>query len=259
MDGSVFERTRPIDYLVRLAASDIGRSYKSIAHQELDIRTGDVVLDLGCGPAADLSSFAAAVGPIGRVIGVDNDPHHVAHAAAATADLVQVEVRAGDIHRLEMPDDSVDRVHTDRVLQHVDEPAAVLKDAYRVIRPGGRAVFAEPDWDTLVIDHPDISLARAYTRFVADKVVRNGCIGRQLAGLATRTGWSVEKVVPITTTFRDVESADEVLGLRRVTERGVIAGYLSADGAEEWLAGLVSAPFFAAATLFIVVATRSPS
>jgi ubiquinone/menaquinone biosynthesis C-methylase UbiE len=259
MNGSVFEQTRPVDYLLRLAASDIGRTYKGMAQQDLDIRTGDVVLDLGCGPGADLSSFAAAVGASGRVIGVDSDHGHVAYAAAATADRPQVEVRVGDIHRLDLPDDSVDRVHTDRVLQHVEDPAAVLGEAHRVIKPGGRAVFAEPDWDTLVIDHPDVSLARAYTRFVADKVVRNGCIGRQLAGLAMRAGLSVEKVVPITTTFDDVASADQVFGLRRVTDRAVIAGYLSADGAEQWLASLASAPFFAAATLFIVVAAKSHS
>jgi len=255
----MLEQTRPADYLLRLAASDIGRTYKGRAEEDLNIRTGDVVLDLGCGPGADLSKFAAAVGPSGRVIGIDNDQAHVAQAAAATADLAQVEVRVGDIHRLDLSDVSVDRVHTDRVLQHVEDPASVLVETYRVIRPGGRAVFAEPDWDTLIIDHPDVSLARTYTRFVADKVVRNGCVGRQLPGLAERAGWSVEKVVPITTTFGDVESADRVFGFRRVTERAVVAGYLTADRADEWLAGLASAPFFAAMTLFIIVAVKPAS
>jgi ubiquinone/menaquinone biosynthesis C-methylase UbiE len=49
------------DYLLRLAASDLGRADKSLAAGELAIRPGDVVLDLGCGPGADRPAFAEAV------------------------------------------------------------------------------------------------------------------------------------------------------------------------------------------------------
>src|SRR5437763_14016401 len=86
----------------------------------------------------------------------------------------------GDIHNLHLADSSVDRAHTDRVLQHVADPSTVLAETRRVLRPGGRAVFAEPDWDTLIVDYPDLAVPRAYTRFVADGVVRNAGIGRQL-------------------------------------------------------------------------------
>src|ERR1700733_14157987 len=144
-----FEETRPKDYLLRLAASDLGRVYKSLAVTELGIRRGDTVLDLGCGPGADLAAFAEATGREGRVIGVDNDPAAVAEAASRTAGVPQVEVVQGDVHALDIPDASVDRVHTDRVLQHVGDAAAVLREARRVVRTGGSAVFAEPDWDTL--------------------------------------------------------------------------------------------------------------
>ncbi len=51
MDGATFERTRPEGYLTRLAASDLGQSYKSLALSELGIAPGHTVLDLGCGPA----------------------------------------------------------------------------------------------------------------------------------------------------------------------------------------------------------------
>src|SRR5205807_3382675 len=124
----------------------------------------------------------------------------------------------------------------------------------RVRRPGGRAVFAEPDWDTLIVDYPDLAVARAYTRFVADEVVRNAGIGRQLARLATGVGFTVDKVIPITATFHDVEAADQVLGLYRVTARAVTANYLTAPDAEQWLHHLATEPFFAAATVFVVAA-----
>jgi ubiquinone/menaquinone biosynthesis C-methylase UbiE len=249
-----FEQTRPKDYLMRLAASDLGRGYKRLAVTELGIRGGDTVLDLGCGPGADLAPFAEATGPGGRVIGIDNDPAAVAEAAARVARLPQAEVALGDVHALDIPDASVDRVHTDRVLQHVRDPAATLREARRVLRTGGTAVFAEPDWDTLIIDYPDLDVPRSYRRFVTERVIRNACIGRQLAGLATRTGFEVAAVTPITAVSRDVQAADKVLGLSRVTGRAVSAGYLTEETAGQWLDHLASRPFFGSLTLFIVAA-----
>jgi ubiquinone/menaquinone biosynthesis C-methylase UbiE len=255
MQAATFEETRPDDYLTRFAASDFGQAYKKLAVSELVIRMGDVVLDLGCGPGADLPAFAEAAGRGGRVIGVDQDPDAVRRAREAAADLPGAEVREADIRALDLPDASVDRVHTDRVLQHVPEPGSALAEARRVLRAGGTAVFAEPDWDTLVIDYPDPAIARAYTRYIADHIVRNATIGRALPRLATDAGFLVERVIPITAVFRDAQAADQVLGLQRVTEKAVAAQYLTAKSASQWLSYLATRPFFASGTTFIITAT----
>lgn len=122
-----------------------------------------------------------------------------------------------------------------------------------MLRPGGRIVLAEPDWDTLIIDYPDLLVARAYTRFVTDIVVQNACIGRQLAGMAKRSGFDVAKVIPVTTVFEDVSEADKIFGIYRVTERAVAAGYMEADVARMWIDYLATSPFFASVTLFITI------
>ncbi|HET9895600.1 MAG TPA: methyltransferase domain-containing protein [Streptosporangiaceae bacterium] len=255
---ATFEDVQPGDYLIRIAASRLGRAYKSRALTELGIRAGDVVVDLGCGPGADLAAFAEAAGEGGRVIGVDVDRAALAEASNRVASLPQVRVMQGDVHAVGLPDTGADRVHTDRVLQHVADPTGVLAEVRRVLRPGGSAVFAEPDWDTLVIDYPDPAVPRAYTGYVVDKVVRNSRIGRQLVRLASDAELTVSNVVPITTAFRDVQSADKVLGLKRVSERAVQAGYLTADSAGLFLEHLATRPFFASMTLFIVVAQVEP-
>ncbi len=251
-----FERTKPSDYLTRLAASDLGRAYKALVVQEMAIELGHTVIDLGCGPGADLRAFAESVGPSGAVIGLDNDDEAVERARHAIDDLPNVDVRTGDIQQLDVPSGSINRTHTDRVLQHVGDPARALAEVHRVLSPGGLAIFAEPDWDTLVIDFPRPAVAVAYRRFITDRVVRNSRIGRQLPRLADAAGLIVTRIVPVTAVFRDAHEADKILGFHRVTDRAVAAEYLTAADAEEWLAHLASPPFFASATLFVVVARR---
>ncbi|WP_330173541.1 methyltransferase domain-containing protein [Streptomyces sp. NBC_01498] len=256
LSGRVFESAVPdeIGYLDRVAASEAGRSYKTVMLDALATRPGHTVLDLGCGPGTDLTTLATAAGPSGRVIGIDSNPEMVTRARTRTEELPAVDVWLGDIHALPLADGSVDRARTDRVLQHVDDPARALAEIRRVLRPGGRLVMGEPDWDSLCVDHPDIETARAYTRHVTDKVVRNGVLGRQLPRLAAEAGFSVPTVAPMTSVFRDVRSADQVLGLQRNTERAVAAGYLSPESAREWLDHLASGPFLATVTLYVVVA-----
>ncbi|MFD4908103.1 methyltransferase domain-containing protein [Kitasatospora purpeofusca] len=256
MPSTVFETATPdpIAYLDRVAATDLGRSYKRRMLDELDIHPGQTVLDLGCGPGTDLASLAEAVTGTGTVIGVDRDPAAVDAARERAADRRTVTVRLGDIHDLPLPDHAADRARTDRVLQHVADPAQALREFHRVLRPGGRLVMGEPDWDTLAVDHPDSDLSRAYTRFVTDKVVRNARIGRQLPRLAAEAGFAVPAVVPITPVFRDALEADKILGLERTTQRAVAAGHLTEEGARRWLDHLSTGPFLAAVTFYIVVA-----
>lgn len=256
MTNQVFENEAPaqIAYLDRLAASVPGRAYKDAMLAALDLRPGQTVVDLGCGPGTDLGALAQAVGSTGAVVGVDFSKEMVEQARERTADLAEVEVWLGDLHELEFEDGSVDRARTARVLQHVADPAKALVEFRRVLRPGGRLVMGEPDWDSLAIDSADAEVSRAYTRHVAEKVVRNGVIGRQLARLAVAAGFDVPTVVPVTSVFRELKAADRVFGFQRNTERAIEAGYLSAGAGQRWLEQLEAGPFLATVTLYVVVA-----
>lgn len=187
MSSAVFETSTPdpLAYLDRLAATDLGRSYKTRMLDELDVRPGQTVLDLGCGPGTDLGTLAEAVTATGTVIGIDHDQTVVDAASERTAKQHTakqhtVTVQLGDIHDLPLTDRSTDRARTDRVLQHVTDPVRALHEIRRVLRPGGRLVMGEPDWTSLAVDHPDSDLSHTYTQYVTDKVIRNARIGRQL-------------------------------------------------------------------------------
>jgi ubiquinone/menaquinone biosynthesis C-methylase UbiE len=143
------------------AAVTAGGDYKRRLLTAMGIRPGHVVVDIGCGPGIDLRSLLAAGA---EVIGVDQDPAMVAEARRRAP---AADVRRGDAHALPVADRSADRARTDRVLQHLAQPDAVLAEIFRVLRPGGVAGLAEPDWDTLTVAADDVETSRGFARFAS--------------------------------------------------------------------------------------------
>ena len=105
-----------------------------------ELREGDVVLDLGSGGGIDVLLSARRVGATGFAYGVDMTPEmlELARANAAKAGATNVEFREGSIEDLPFADAGIDVVISNCVINlSVDKPA-VLREAFRVLRPGGR-------------------------------------------------------------------------------------------------------------------------
>lgn len=151
-----------IAYLDTAAATPAGLHYKRRLLDALDVRPGHTVVDAGCGPGTDLARLADATGDGGAVIGVDHDPLMLDEARRRLANRPHVDLRAGDVARLPLASDSMDRARVDRVLQHVPDPAAAIAELRRVLRPGGRCGMAEPDWHTLAVADEDDETSRGF-------------------------------------------------------------------------------------------------
>jgi arsenite methyltransferase len=138
-----------------------------------ELHEGETVLDLGSGAGADVLISAMRVGPTGKAIGLDmtDEMLELARKNAAEAAAENVEFLKGDIEDIPLADASVDVVISNCVINLSGDKARVLREAARVLRPGGR--FAVSD----VIADPDMDEA---TR--ADMVKWTGCI----AGALTR-------------------------------------------------------------------------
>ena len=255
-DSTAVQGPDKLTYYAQVAASDPGRDYKQRVLAALDLRPGLTVLDVGCGPGTDLPAMADAVTGSGLVIGVDSEPAMVDEARRRLVGQPWVRVELGDAHALPLPNDSVDRARADRMVQHVADPAGVCREFRRVLRPGGVACIAEPDWDSLLVDPGDLETNRAFNRFVCDSMVRNATVGRQLARLAVGAGLEVCDVLTATPTFRDFDLADRILGLSRNTERAIRAGAMDRAAGERWLAELSAGPFLATTVLFLAVLRR---
>jgi SAM-dependent methyltransferase len=138
-----------------------------------DLHEGESVLDLGSGGGADVFLSARRVGPTGKAIGLDmtDEMLELARANAAAAGVENVEFVKGYIEDIPLPDESVDVVISNCVINLSADKGQVLREVARVLRPGGRFAVS----DVIADDHMD-----AATR--ADMQQWTGCV----AGALTR-------------------------------------------------------------------------
>ena len=118
----------------------------------LDLRAGERVLDIGSGPGFLACEIAAVVGEGGSVHGVDPSESMLAIAAhrERAPGSAPVEFRPGDALELPYPNASFDAAVSTQVYEYVEDMPTALAEARRVLRPGGRLLVLDTDWDSIV-------------------------------------------------------------------------------------------------------------
>ncbi|HXW82383.1 MAG TPA: methyltransferase domain-containing protein, partial [Acidimicrobiales bacterium] len=247
-------------YLRELAAQAEIQRYKRVAYALCRLEAGAEVLDVGCGVGDDVFAIARRVAPTGSVVGVDRSAAMIAECRrrAPSGAPVRFEVAVGD--SLPFEDARFDIVRADRVLIHVEDPAAVVREMVRVAKPNGRVVLTEGDFETLVIDSDDPELARQVGE-LSCAAFRSGRVGRSLAGLLRLAGVEEVSSAAESIVFRELWRAERFWGLARTVSDAIRGGRLPLDRTERWLADQrerdLEGRFFCSLTGFAAVGTKA--
>jgi arsenite methyltransferase len=137
----------------------------------IDLKPGETVLDLGSGGGIDVLLSARRVGPTGKAYGLDmtDDMLTLARENQRKAGATNVEFLKGEIENVPLPDNSVDVVISNCVINLSADKSKVLREAFRVLRPGGRFAVS----DVIVRGHVPDSVRQSMLLWV-------GCIAGAL-------------------------------------------------------------------------------
>jgi len=185
-----------VTFLDARASIEGEREIKELELAMLEVNPGNRILDVGCGTGDDAREIAALVGPTGTVVGLDASATMVAEARKrALATKLSIEFIEGDALNLPFPGGSFDRLRTDRVLVHLDEPGKALAEMVRVTRVGGRVVVSELDFGTQFLDCAYRGTTRKVLTSFADRAA-SGWIGGALPRMLCEAGLSDVKCAP---------------------------------------------------------------
>lgn len=193
-----------------------------------ELRPGEVVLDLGSGGGIDVLISAKRVGPTGKAYGLDmtDEMLELARRNKKEAEVDNVEFLKGEIENIPLPDNSVDVVISNCVINLSTDKFQVLREAYRVLKPGGRFAVAD-----IVLTRPIPETLREHFELWA------GCISGALLiddykRKLTAAGFVSAEVKTVRTySVDDIDS--------RVPED--VRAQLGSDGVKDLMASFVSA------------------
>lgn len=161
-------------------------------------RVGERVLDIGSGPGFLASILAEAVGPAGSITGVDiSEPLNEA-ARAHCSHQDWVEILHGDAAKLPFASAAADAAIATQVFEYVADLDAAIAEVFRVVRPEGRVVVVDTDWDSIVWHSSDRDRMNEIL-LAWEKHAPQPRLPRTLAGRLRRAGFSVEAqhIVPL--------------------------------------------------------------
>jgi ubiquinone/menaquinone biosynthesis C-methylase UbiE len=248
-----------IRFLDEAAMQESFQAYKRRTFELLELRLGNRVLEIGCGTGDDARGLCRLVGRNGRVVALDNSRAMINEAVQRAEGRFQsLQLTVGDATQLQFPDATFDACRADRSLMHIADPALALREMVRVARPGGRVLVYEVDFETLVIDAPNRSLARRLVNTWCDSFP-NGWLGRHVPALFREVGLLDPVVVPATLILT-YNLVAPLIGAETVA-RAQAAGAVTAEEGRGWLEFLEKARYsgrlFSTLLGYIVCARKS--
>ena len=220
------------------------------------------VLDLGCGTGVLARALAARAGAGGRLVGVDQSPVLLAAARRLAEEEgvgARLDFRRGDAHRLDLPDGGFDAAIAHTLVSHATDPLAVLREAARVVRPGGWVAVFDGDYASWTFACADPALGKAMEEAIVAAVVSKPRVMRDLPRLLPQAG--LTRAATLGFVYADVGRGAFFPGAAETYAPLVArAGLLPSEAVDRWLAEqrqtMAAGTFFAACNYYAHLATR---
>ncbi|MFJ8433774.1 methyltransferase domain-containing protein [Kitasatospora sp. NPDC094019] len=211
----------------------------SAAYLRDRLRSGQAVLDIGCGPGTITADLAELVGPTGRVVAADASAEVLAEAARYVAGrgLSNVVFEVADVHRLAYADGEFDVVHAHQVLQHVADPVGALRELRRVTAEGGVVAVRDVDYASMTW-YPEVPELDHWLELYERIARHNGGepdAGRRLLSWARAAGFTEVTATSSTWTYATPEQRAWWGGLwaERITDSGIARAAVAQGFADE--------------------------
>ena len=244
-----------------------GRDPKFVAYRDayvakMALAPSAHVLDVGCGTGVVTRALAGRDGFSGRVTGIEQSPAFV-DVAERLAEQEGVgertEFRVGDAHALDVADGSVDAVVAHTTMSHVTDPLAVVKEAARVLRPGGSFAAFDGDYASWTFAYSDHAIAEQMEGALLAAVVSKPRVMRDMPRLLHEAELRLVEVDAHV--YADVGRSTFFLGAAESYAPLIVrAGLMPTERVDAWLAEQRRASeagvFFAACNYYAYIATR---
>jgi len=224
-------------------------------------KPGERLLEVGSGSGILCRRLAPQLQPGGWVVGVDISPDMTTEAQKyARLDGINsgISFETCTAESLPYPDESFDGAIAARLLLHAADPDQVIREMKRVVKPGGRVMVMDWDFDTVAVDHPNQELTRRLLHWRNDHHGGNNWSGRQLWRRMREAGIQNLSEHPwVSVAHGEEDGLTQTLW--RAAQVACEGGTISSAEQEAWMNGLKDSiragTFFACIVYFIVTGT----